>query len=71
VLNFNPYNILAGIIFGTIGFGAWRYGRTLDLWKPTVIGLVLMVYPYLVSIDWLLWGIGVALLILLWFQHDE
>jgi hypothetical protein len=71
VLNFNPYNILAGLIFGTLGFGAWQYGRTLDRWKPKVIGIALMLYPYLVSVDWMLWGIGVALLILLWFQHDE
>ena len=72
-MNFSldPYNILAGFIFGTIGWGAFVYGRRLDLWKPRVIGVALMVYPYLFSNNWLLWGIGVALLATLWFHHDE
>jgi len=35
------------------------------------IGLVLMVYPYFIYNSWLLWGIGVGLLVLLWFQHHE
>ncbi len=71
MLNFDPYNILAGLIFGTIGWGAWRYGRALDRWKPVAIGLALMVYPYFIAVPWLLWSVGVGLLVLLWFQHDE
>ncbi len=66
----DPYNILAGFIFGTIGLGAFRYGKTLERWKPQVIGVALMVYPYLFSNLWLMWGIGVALLVTLWFHHD-
>ena len=70
-VNFDPYNILAGIIFGTIGLGAFSYGRKLDLWQPITIGLCLMIYPYLFSNVWLVWGIGVGLLVALWFYHDE
>jgi hypothetical protein len=35
-MNFNldPYNLLAGFIFGTLGWGAFAYGRRLDLWQP-------------------------------------
>jgi ACR3 family arsenite efflux pump ArsB len=51
--------------------GAWRYGRSLERWKPVAIGLALMIYPYFISIPWLLWSVGVGLLVLLWFQHDE
>lgn len=69
--NFNPYNLLAGFIFGTIGLGSWRYGKRLERWQPQVIGVALMVYPYLFSNVWLLWGIGVGLLVALWFYHDE
>ena len=68
---FEPYNLLAGLIFGAIGWGALRYGRSLDLWKPVVIGVALMVYPYMFSSRWLVWGVGVSLLVLLWFHHDE
>lgn len=71
VLNFNPYNLLAGFVFGTIGWGAFSYGRKLALAKPMVIGLTLMIYPYFFSNAWLLWGIGIALLVALWkFRHD-
>ena len=69
--NFDPYNLLAGFIFGTIGLGAFRYGKKLELWQPIAIGLSLMIYPYLFSNLWLVWGVGVGLLVLLWFYHDE
>lgn len=70
-MSFDPYNILAGLVFGTLGWGAYRYGKRLELWKPRVIGGLLMVYPYLITNIWLLWGTGVGLLVLLWFHHDE
>lgn len=71
MFSFNPYNILAGLVFGTIGLGAVRYGKQLELWKPAVIGVALMVYPYFFDNPWLLWGIGIGLLVVLWFHHDE
>lgn len=67
----NPFSILAGLIFSTLGLGAFSYGKKLDLWQPRVIGLALLVYPYFTSNEWLLWGIGVGLLVLLWFYHHE
>ncbi len=70
-MEFNPYNLLAGFIFGTIGWGAFVYGRKLDLWQPRAIGIALMVYPYFICNRWLLWGAGVGLLGLLWFYHDQ
>ena len=63
--------ILAGFIFGTIGWGANSYGKRLGLWQPRVIGWTMMLYPYVVFNLWLLWGIGVGLLTLLWFFHHE
>ena len=70
-MNFDPYNILAGIIFGTLGYGAFSYGRKLELWQPIAIGLSLMIYPYFFSNLWLVWGMGAGLLVLLCFYHDE
>ncbi len=71
MFDLDPYSILAGFIFSTIGMGAFTYGRKLDLWQPRAIGLVLLIYPYFISNAWLLWGLGVGLLILLWFYHHE
>lgn len=68
---FHPYNLLAGILFGGIGFGALAYGKRLELWQPVVIGIALMAYPLFVTIVWLNWAIGIGLCTLLWFFHDE
>ncbi len=65
------YMLLAGFIFSTLGMGAFVYGKKLDLWQPRAIGVVLMIYPYVVTNLWLLWGIGTGLLVLLWFYHSE
>jgi hypothetical protein len=71
MIQLDPYNILAGFIFGTLGWGAFMYGKRLELWQPRAIGLALMLYPYFFSNAWLLWGVGVGLLVLLWFYHHE
>jgi hypothetical protein len=68
---FQPYNLLAGLIFGLIGWGAVRYGRALGYWKPVAIGFALMGFPYFIGNPWLLWGTGVALLVLLWFNRAD
>jgi phosphatidylglycerophosphate synthase len=68
---FHPYNILAGILFGGVGMGAFAYGKRLELWQPVTIGLALMFYPWFVSSVWLTWSIGVVLCLLLWRYHSE
>ncbi|TAE77174.1 MAG: amino acid transport protein [Verrucomicrobia bacterium] len=69
-MSFEPYNLLAGLVFGTLGWGAWRYGRSLDRTKPVIIGLVMMIYPYFTPWAWLTWSIGTLLMMVLWFHHD-
>jgi hypothetical protein len=70
-LSFDGYNILAGLLFGAIGWVALSYGRKMQLWKPISIGLALMIYPYFFTNHWLMWGVGLALVVTLWFHHDE
>ena len=70
-MDLNLYNILAGIIFGILGWGAFSYGKKLELWQPRAIGLALMLYPYFIYNKWLVWIVGVGLLVLLWFYHHE
>ncbi|BCU78562.1 hypothetical protein llg_32770 [Luteolibacter sp. LG18] len=54
-----------------IGLGAFGYGKKLELWKPKIIGLLLMGYPYFVYNVYAVWAIGIGLCTLLWFHHDE
>ena len=53
---------LAGaILFGLLGYAAFRYGRQLSRPSFTWGGLALMLYPYGVSDTWLLWLLGLVL----------
>ncbi|HJX97347.1 MAG TPA: hypothetical protein VJ281_00595 [Chthoniobacterales bacterium] len=58
-MNFSAANLIGGTIFGAIGFVAFMYGKRMSLWKPMLIGIALMVYPYFVSDDKIMIVIGV------------
>ena len=49
------------MLFGIIGFAVFVYGKKQVLWRPMVIGVGLMAYPYFVSQLWLLYLIGAGL----------
>ncbi|MES2935037.1 MAG: hypothetical protein V4805_16285 [Pseudomonadota bacterium] len=66
----SPAAIFALILFGTIGLAAFVYGKKTAQFKTIFIGIGLMVYPYFVSQAWLLYGIGVALCVGLYFFRD-
>lgn len=63
-------NLLASMIFGAIGLGAWIYGKKSALWKPMAIGVVLMVYPYFIAETWQMVLIGAALTAALFIFRD-
>ena len=71
MLSLHPYNLLAGVIFGMIGFGAWRFGKQLDRSYPKLLGVVLMVYPYFIRHPILIWITGAVLVVLLWIKRHE
>ena len=58
MFDFSMPNLIAGFIFGSIGFVAFFYGRRMNLWKLMFCGLGLMIYPYFVDNVVLLFGIG-------------
>jgi hypothetical protein len=57
----SPLYIVGAILFGIIGYVAFRRGRKATSSKLTWTGVALMVYPYAVSQTWLLWLVGVCL----------
>jgi hypothetical protein len=57
----SPAYIFGAILFGIIGYVAFRRGRRTERHSLTWIGIALMLYPYAVSQTWLLWAVGVAL----------
>ena len=59
MFNFSAANLIGGLVFGAIGFVAFIYGKRMNLWKPMLLGLALMVYPYFISDDVTMIAIGV------------
>ena len=55
---FSATNLLGGLLFGSIGFVAFIYGKRMHVWKPMLIGLALMAYPYFVANDVAVFVIG-------------
>jgi len=53
-----PAALFASLLFGVIGFAAFRYGKKYGSWPPLAIGLLLMVFPYFVSQTWVIYAVG-------------
>jgi hypothetical protein len=58
MFDLNAANLIGGLIFGSIGFVAFIYGKRMNLWKPMVCGLGLMIFPYFVSNTVVMYAIG-------------
>jgi len=57
----NTANIFASVIFGSIGFAAFIYGKKQSSFKALVIGIVLMTYPYFIPSTMAVYIIGIVL----------
>ena len=58
MINLSAANLIGGLVFGSIGFVAFIYGKRMNLWKPMFLGIALMIYPYFVSNDIAIIAIG-------------
>jgi len=67
----SPAYIFGAIVFGIIGFAAYRYGKKSQRKTTKWLGVALMVYPYAVSQTWLLYIVGTALCAWLFFDHSR
>ena len=57
----SPLYVGGAILFGIIGYIAFKRGRKTNAPGLTWTGVALMVYPYAVSQTWLLWLLGAGL----------
>lgn len=62
-----PAYIFGAILFGVLGFAAYRYGKRSGCAASRWIGLALMFYPYLVSGTLMLYVVGTALCGLIYY----
>jgi hypothetical protein len=64
-----PAYLFGLILFGVVGYAAFRYGRKTALAKPKWIGVALMLFPYAVSETWLLYAVGGGLCVALYLYR--
>lgn len=67
----SPAYIAGSILFGIIGFAAWRYGKKISHAPVKWTGMALMLYPYAVSTTWLLYVTGGLLCAALYYFHQR
>jgi hypothetical protein len=58
-----PGYLMGAILFGIIGFAAYRYGKKTSREPTKWIGIALMLYPYAISETWLMYAVGAGLCI--------
>lgn len=63
-------NLFASLLFGIVGYAAYRYGKKAGNFNPMAIGVTLMVYPYFISQTWLLYVVGIALCVGLYLFRE-
>lgn len=62
-------SLLWGILFGSIGFGYFIYGKKQQRGMPMLSGIALMVFPYVVSNSVVMVLIGALLIALPFFVN--
>lgn len=66
----SPNVIVAWVVFGSLGMIYFGYGKWKDRWQPKVLGVGLIVYPYFVSEQKWLWGVGITLSLSIFFARE-
>jgi hypothetical protein len=61
--------LIWGVIFGSVGFGFFIYGRKQQAIVPLAVGVALFIVPYVISNLYLLLLVGVALVALPYFLN--
>ena len=70
-MNFSASTLLVGFISGVIGIYLFKRAKNLANIPLFVIAIAMMLYPYFVENDYLLWGIGGGLLATAYFIGRE
>lgn len=65
----SPTYLAGAIIFSFLGWAAYRYGKKAS--KATIkwLGVVLMLFPYVIDETWLLYAVGTGLCIAVYFYR--
>lgn len=63
-----PGYLLGAVVFGLVGWMAFRAGRRQHRPRMVWMGVALMLFPYLISETWALYAVGALLCAGLWMD---
>ena len=63
-------NLIGNLLFSSVGFVAFIYGKRMNFWKVMLCGIALMVYPYFISNTAMMYVIGAVGSVALVFLRD-
>ena len=67
----SPAYIVGAILFGLIGMAVYWHGKRAQQPRSRWWGVALMFYSYVVSATWLLYAVGVALCLGMWWDGQR
>jgi len=67
---FSLAGLLGSVLFGGIGFIAFAYGKKNHEFRPMIIGIALMAYPFFLKDATALYLVGAALTAGLWLWRE-
>ena len=62
-------SLFLGLLFGSIGFAFFVYGKKQSTLVPLLCGLTLMAVPYFITNTWLLFLVGAVLVVIPYFSR--
>jgi apolipoprotein N-acyltransferase len=65
----SPAYLFGAVVFGLIGLSAYRLGKRTHRPRTRWLGVALMLYPYAISLTWLLYAVGAALCVALYMDR--
>ncbi|MDD5303544.1 MAG: hypothetical protein PHS14_10600 [Elusimicrobia bacterium] len=69
--HFSAANIIGNLLFSSIGYVAFSYGKRMDKTRVMIQGGVLMGYSYVVPDTFWMYAVGIALTGWIWATRND
>jgi hypothetical protein len=69
-VSFDPMDLMAGLLFGGVGFVAFAYGKKMGKFQTMALGGALMGYSYMTPSGLMQWVVGAALTAAVWWTWE-
>ena len=70
IFGFSMWGLMGGFLFAGIGFIAFMYGKKNGEFRPLIIGVLLMGYPYFLKGTAVLYLVGILLTVVLFVWRE-